>query len=40
VEGRVLDGQALDVDPSGALLVRTDTGLVESVSAGEVLLVR
>ena len=40
VEGRVLDGQALDVDPSGALLVRMDTGLVESVSAGEVLLVR
>ena len=40
MEGRVLDGQALDVDPSGALLVRTDTGLVESVSAGEVLLVR
>ena len=40
VEGRTLDGQAVDVDPSGALLVRTDTGLVESVSAGEVLLVR
>ena len=40
LEGRTLDGQAVDVDPSGALLVRTDTGLVESVSAGEVLLVR
>ena len=40
LEGRMLDGQALDVDPTGALLVRTDTGLVESVSAGEVLVVR
>ena len=40
LEGRTLDGQAVDVDPSGALLVRTDTGLVESVSAGEVLLLK
>jgi len=40
LEGRTIDGQAVDVDASGALLVRTDTGLVESVSAGEVLLVR
>ncbi len=39
-EGRVVDGQAVDVDPSGALLVRTDTGIVESVAAGEVLVVR
>jgi len=39
-EGRVVDGQAVDVDSGGALLVRTDTGLVESVSAGEVLMVR
>ncbi len=40
LEGRVVDGQALDVDASGALLVRTDSGLVESCSAGEVLVVR
>ena len=40
MDGRTLDGQAVDVDPSGALLVRTDTGLIESVSAGEVLVVR
>ena len=39
-QGRVLDGQAVDVDSTGALLVRTDTGLIESVSAGEVLIVR
>ncbi|MCM8794761.1 MAG: biotin--[acetyl-CoA-carboxylase] ligase [Candidatus Omnitrophica bacterium] len=39
-EGRTVDGQAVDVDDTGALLVRTDTGLVESVSAGEVLVVR
>ena len=40
LDGRNLDGQAVDVDRSGALLVRTDSGLVESVSAGEVLVVR
>jgi BirA family biotin operon repressor/biotin-[acetyl-CoA-carboxylase] ligase len=40
LEGRVIDGQALDIDSDGALLVRADTGIVESVSAGEVLLVR
>ena len=39
-QGRRVDGQALDVDESGALLVRTDTGLIESVSAGDVLVVR
>ena len=40
VQGRMLEGQALDIDASGALLVRTETGRVESVSAGEVLVVR
>ncbi|MBI1952550.1 MAG: biotin--[acetyl-CoA-carboxylase] ligase [Candidatus Omnitrophica bacterium] len=39
-QGRVVDGQAVDVDATGALLVRTDTGIVEAVSAGEVLVVR
>ena len=39
-EGRTVDGQAMDVDSSGALLVRTDAGMIESVSAGEVLVVR
>ena len=39
-EGRTVDGQAMDVDTTGALLVRTDHGFVESVSAGEVLLAR
>ncbi|MBI3312537.1 MAG: biotin--[acetyl-CoA-carboxylase] ligase [Candidatus Omnitrophica bacterium] len=38
--GRTLDGQALDVDPSGALLVRTDAGMIESISTGDVLIVR
>lgn len=38
--GRTVDGQALDVDPSGALLVRTDAGMIESISAGDVLIVR
>ena len=40
IEGRMVDGQAVDIDPSGSLLVRTDAGLMELVSAGEVLLVR
>lgn len=40
LDGRMVDGQAVDLDPAGALLVRTDTGLIESVSAGEVLIVR
>ena len=39
-QGRMVDGQAVDVDSTGSLLVRTDTGLVESVTAGEVLVVR
>lgn len=39
-QGRSVDGMALDVDTNGALLVRTDTGMVESVSAGDVLVVR
>ena len=40
LSGRTLDGQAVDVDSDGALLVRTDTGIIESVSAGDVLIVR
>jgi len=39
-EGRTVDGQAVDVDSNGALLVRTDNGFVEPVAAGEVLVVR
>lgn len=39
-QGRVVDGQAVDIDESGALLVRTEAGLIESVSAGEVLVIR
>jgi len=39
-QDRTVDGQAMDIDSSGALLVRTDAGLVESVAAGEVLVVR
>jgi len=35
-----IDGQALDLDPTGSLKVRTDTGKVETISAGEVLILR
>lgn len=40
LQNRTVDGQAMDVDSNGALLVRTDTGIVEPVSAGDVLIVR
>jgi len=39
-KGKPVDGQAVDIDPSGALLIRTDTGLVETVAAGDVVVVR
>ena len=38
--GRMVDGQAVDVDTNGSLLIRTDPGIIESISAGEVLIVR
>lgn len=39
-EDRHVDGEATGVDDHGALLVRTDVGRIEAVTAGEVLLVR
>jgi len=39
-QGRAVEGQAVDLDSDGALVVRTDTGLMESLSSGEVLVVR
>lgn len=40
VQGREVVGQAMDIDASGALLVRQATGMVETVAAGDVLLMR
>jgi BirA family biotin operon repressor/biotin-[acetyl-CoA-carboxylase] ligase len=37
---RVISGEAIDVDPSGQLLVRSAAGAVESVSAGDVVHLR
>lgn len=37
---RRIEGQAMDVDESGALLVRDDNGFVERVLSGDVMLVR
>lgn len=37
---RHVDGQAVDLDARGALRVRTDEGRMESITAGEVLIVR
>lgn len=39
-QSHTVDGQAMDVDPDGALLVRSDTGRMECMAAGEVLIVR
>jgi len=40
IQGREVVGQAMDIDDSGALLVRQPTGRVETVAAGDVLLMR
>lgn len=37
---RQIDGEAVDLGPEGALIVRTDEGRMEHVTAGEVLIVR
>jgi len=37
---RRIEGQAMDVDESGALLVRLDNGFVERILSGDVMLVR
>ncbi|MBI4226999.1 MAG: biotin--[acetyl-CoA-carboxylase] ligase [Candidatus Omnitrophica bacterium] len=39
-QDRSVDGEAAGVGPAGALLVRTDTGRMETVTAGEVLILR
>lgn len=39
-QGRHVDGQAVEVGDDGALIVRTDTGRKETITAGEVLIVR
>jgi BirA family biotin operon repressor/biotin-[acetyl-CoA-carboxylase] ligase len=37
---RQIEGQAMDVDETGALVVRLDSGFVESIYSGDVILVR
>ena len=39
-QGRHVDGEAVEVGEDGALIVRTDTGRKETITAGEVLIVR
>ena len=39
-KAHVIEGQAIDVDDTGALVVRLDNGLNERVLAGDVSLVR
>jgi BirA family transcriptional regulator, biotin operon repressor / biotin---[acetyl-CoA-carboxylase] ligase len=37
---RVFEGQAHDINPDGALVVRLDSGVLEKVSSGDVMMVR
>jgi BirA family biotin operon repressor/biotin-[acetyl-CoA-carboxylase] ligase len=39
-KNRRIEGQAMDVDDSGALVVRLDNGFVERISSGDVMFVR
>ena len=39
-KSRTIEGQAVDIDEGGALVVRLDSGLRERVLAGDVMLVR
>lgn len=39
-QDRSVDGEATGMGPDGALLVRTDTGQIETITAGEVLILR
>jgi BirA family biotin operon repressor/biotin-[acetyl-CoA-carboxylase] ligase len=39
-KNRHIEGQAMDVDDNGALLVRTDNGFTERILSGDVMLVR
>lgn len=37
---RIIEGQSYDIDTDGGLLIRTETGLIEKVSSGDVIMVR
>jgi len=39
-KNRHIEGQAMDVDESGALLVRLDNGFIERILSGDVILAR
>ena len=38
--GRQVEGQAMDIDATGALLIRNDQGFIEPIHAGDILLIR
>ncbi len=40
IHGKAFEGLAHDIDPDGALVVRTESGLLKKVSSGDVLMVR
>ncbi|PIQ82985.1 MAG: biotin--[acetyl-CoA-carboxylase] ligase [Candidatus Omnitrophica bacterium CG11_big_fil_rev_8_21_14_0_20_64_10] len=40
VQGRTIEGQAVELDAGGVLLVREDSGLVTPIAAGDVLVLR
>ena len=36
-QNRQLEGQAIDIDANGGLLVRKDSGLIEKIMSGDVM---
>ena len=40
LQNRNFEGQALNIDPDGALVVRLDSGVLEKVSSGDIVMVR
>lgn len=38
--GRTFEGQAHDINPDGALVVRLDSGVLEKVSSGDIIMIR
>ena len=40
IHGRTFEGLAHDINPDGALVVRTESGVLEKVSSGDVIMVR
>jgi len=40
LQNRTFEGQAHTIDPDGSLVVRLDSGVLEKVSSGDIVMVR